>query len=201
VVWTTRQGRLVGLFAVLAAASWWLLRSLTETPGTPPRPRAPDHTVWDLNAVETGAAGRPERRLVADQLRQYATEDLTELDQPRLTLYDRDGGPPWLARSVSGILRSRGEEVELRKRVRIDREPGPDNRSFALATEALRLWPKREYAQSDLPVRIASDQDWLTATGMRLWYAHPSRAEFPGRAHIFMAPQNTRSDPAPEAAK
>lgn len=198
-MWTTRQGRLAGLFTVLAAASWWLLRSVTEPPDALPRPRAPDHTVWDLSAVETGAAGRPERHLIADQLRQYVAEDLTELDEPRLTLYDRDGGPPWKARSVTGLLRSRGEEVDLREWVRIDREAGASNRSFALATEALRLWPKREYAQSDLPVRIASDQDWLTATGMRLWYAHPTRAEFPGRAHVFMAPQTTGPDPASEA--
>lgn len=200
-MWTTRQGRLAVVFAALGAAAWWALRGVTEAPVQTPRTRAADHMVWDLDAVETAATGRPDRRLVSEQLRQYTAEDLTELDRPLLTLYDREGGAPWEARAARGLLRSGGDEVELREQVRIDRAPTALNRSFALATEELHLWPKQEYARSDQPVRIASDQDWLTATGMRLWYAHPSRAEFPGRAHIFIAPETTAGpDPAPQTA-
>jgi lipopolysaccharide export system protein LptC len=195
----TRQGRLAALFAVLAAASWWLLRGVPGPPGEHLRARAPNHIVWDFDAVETNPAGRLDRRLVAAELRQYAAEDLSELDHPHLTLFDRDGGPPWEVRSRIGVLRARGEEVELREQVRIDRDAGAANRSFALATELLRVWPKREYAQGDLPVRLASDQDWLTAAGMRLWYASPSRAEFPGRAHIFLAPAPAASEPQSQA--
>lgn len=200
-MWVTRQGRLAAVFAVLGAAAWWALRSTTEAPSQAPRARVADHMVWDLDAVETAATGRPDRRLVAPQLRQYTAEDLTELDQPGLTLYDRDGGAPWEARAVRGLLRSGGDEVELREQVRIDRAPTALNRSFAMATEELHIWPKQEYAQSDQPVRIASDQDWITARGMRLWYARPSRAEFPGRAHVFIAPETSAGpEPSPQAA-
>ena len=187
-MWTTRQGRLAMVFAILAGGTWWLLHSLIEEPGARVRERAPDHVVWDLDAIETDTDGRPQRHLVADQLRQYVAEDLAELDRPHLTLLDRAGGPPWKVESKRGFLLSKGEEIHLRDEVRIARAGAGPNRSLRLATSELRLWPKREYAQGDHPARLESDHDWLTAAGVRLWYAHPSRAEFPGRAHIFVAP-------------
>ncbi len=199
-MWTTRQGRLAMVFAILAGGAWWLLRSLIEEPAARVRERAPDHMVWDLDAIETNTDGRPQRHLVADQLRQYVAEDLAELDRPRLTLFDREGGPPWKVESKQGFLLSKGEEIHLRDEVRIERAGAGPNRSLRLATSQLRLWPPREYAQGDQPVRLASDDDWLTAAGVRLWYAHPSRAEFPGRAHIFVAPTPAEKGNAGSAA-
>lgn len=190
-MWTTRQGRLAIVFAVLAGTAWWLLRSLIEEPVAHVRDRAPNHVVTELRAVETDADGRPERHLVADQLRQYAAEDLAELDRPHLTLFDRQDGPPWEVRSQQGFLLSNGQEVVLRDQVQIDRAGAGSTRSFRLQTAELRLWPKREYAQGDRPVQLDSDRDRLTAAGVRLWYAHPARAEFPGRAHILVAPAAT----------
>ncbi len=187
-MWTTRQGRLAMLFVVLAVGTWWLLQSLIEEPAPRVRERTPNHIVWDLDAIETDVGGRPERHLAADQLRQYVDEDLAELDQPHLTLFDRAGGPPWRVESKRGFLLSKGQEVHLRDQVQIDRAGVGANRSLRLQTSELRLWPKREYAQSDHPVRLESDHDWLTAAGVRLWDGHPFRAEFPGRAHIFVAP-------------
>lgn len=193
-MWATLQGRLTILFALLAATAWWLTRGLIETPSAPARARAPNHVAAEISAVETDPSGRPERHLVADQLRQYVDENLTELDRPRLTLFDRAGGPPWKAGSQRGFLLSGGDEVYLVDRVEIERAGSVSNRSTRLETSELRLWPKLKYAQGDQPVRIESDRDWLTATGMRLWYDHPSRAEYPGRAHIFMAPPTAKTE-------
>ena len=196
-MWTTRQGRLAIVFAILAGAAWWLLRSLIEEPAPRVRERVPNHVVWDLGAIETDPSGQPQRHLVADQLRQYDAEDLAELDRPHLTVFDRDGGPPWEVRSLRGFLLSKGEEVLLRDRVEIDRAGTGTTSSFRLETSELRLWPKREYAQGDKPVRLESDHDWLTAPGVRFWYAHPSRAEFPGRAHMLVAPTPSKNGSSP----
>ena len=187
-MWTTRQGRLAIVFIVLAAVAWWLLRGMSEEPVQRPRERMPKHVVSDFSAVETDPTGRPARRLAARQLRQYVEEDLAELDLPRLTLFDHAGGMPWEASAQRGFLMSHGEEVHLLDLVKLDRAGTAVTRSFTLDTSEMRVWPKREYAQSDQPVSIESDRDWLTAAGMRLWYAHPSRAEFPGRAHLLIAP-------------
>jgi lipopolysaccharide export system protein LptC len=163
------------------------------------RGRLPDYVVSRFTAVETDDTGRPSRRLAADQLRQFVDEDLAELDVPRLTFFEAEG-PPWEAQSRSGLLLKGGEEVRLTEAVKIRRAGSGSLRSVQLDTSELEVWPKREYAQGDRPVRIESDGDWLTASGIRLWYAQPGRADFPGRVHLYLAPATTggqSQEPAP----
>ena len=192
-MWTKRQSQLAVLLASLGGATWWLLQTLIVEPPPRPRGRAPSYIVSDLNAIETDVNGRPKQRLVADQLRQFVDEDRSELDAPRLTQFDPDGAPPWQVRSDHGLLLSRGTEVHLNDNVRIDRAGTAKSRSLRLETTELKIWPKREYAQGDHPVRIDSDGDWLTAIGVKAWYATPSHAEFGGRVHIGIAPAQAAS--------
>jgi lipopolysaccharide export system protein LptC len=194
-VWTTRQGRLAVVFALLGGAGWWLSRSLVEEPAPRARDRAPNYVVSDFRAIETDPTGRPTRRLVAAQLRQFVPEDLSELDVPALTLFEPDGAPPWEIRAKRGLLLSGGDEVRLSDTVTVERAGTALSRSIRLATSELTLWPKRDYAQGDQPVRIESDRDWLTANGVRLWYARPARAEYPGRVHISIAPAQSAAVP------
>ncbi len=197
-MWSPRQFLLAAAFAALGGVAWWLLHS---QPGvqTPPvqRGRLPDSVVTRFSAVETDGAGRPRQRLVAEQLRQFIAEDLMELDAPRLTMFDADG-PPWEAESRHGLLLRGGEEVRLRDAVQVRRAGSGTARSLHLKTSELDIWPKREYAQGDRPVRIESDRDWLTASGIRLWYEEPGRARFPGRVHLYLAPE-TAGAPALES--
>lgn len=194
-MWTPRQILLAGALAVLGGGAWWLLETRMEEVKPPvPRNRLPDHVVTDFSAVETDETGQPERRLAARQLRHYVKEDLSELDLPRLTVFESDS-PPWQGESQTGLLLSGGDEVRLTGAARLSRASDGTSRSLRLMTEEITIWPKGEYAAGDQPVRIESDQDWLTAAGVKLWYSTPARAEFQGRAHILLAPK-----PGPEAA-
>ena len=195
-MWSTRQTSLALIFALLGGLAWWLLQrqSPTEAPA-PPRGRTPDYVVSDFQAIETDESGRPSRRLVAGQMRQFVNEDLAELDHPSLVLYQQEG-PPWHASSREGLLLAGGDEVRLSTEVRIERSGSEGNRPVRLDTSKLTIWPQRHFAQGDRPVRIESEQDWLTAQGLRLWFAEPVRAEFPGRAHLFIAPDETPSPAA-----
>ncbi|MGE5154360.1 MAG: LPS export ABC transporter periplasmic protein LptC [Bdellovibrio bacteriovorus] len=188
-MWSSRQTVLAVAFALLGGLAWWLLerQSATETPALP-RQRSPDYVVSGFEAIETDETGRPSRQLVAQQLRQFVDEDLAELDLPRLTLFEADA-PPWRASSREGLLLAGGDEIRLRNRVRIEREGTQVSRPVLLETSELTVWPQRQYAQGDRPVRIESERDWLTAKGLRLWFAEPMRAELAGRAHIFIAPE------------
>ena len=47
------------------------------------------------------------------------------------------------------------------------------------------------------PYALVHAHDWLTAPGVRFWYAHPSRAEFPGRAHMLVAPTPSKNGSSP----
>ena len=195
-MWGTRQGVATILLGLLAAVAWWLLESQPEQAEVPvTRSRAPDYLASDIDAVQTGEDGRPSRRLVAREMRQYVDEDLVELDLPRLTVMQVDS-PPWNAESLRGLLLSGGEEVRLLDDVRLHRRAAPGRRGVLLTTDALTIWPEREYAQGDRPVRIDSDLDWVTGEGIRIWYSKPAHTEIGGRAHIYIAP-----DAAPDAKK
>lgn len=189
-MWSSKQAILALVFALVGGLAWWQLgrQSATDAP-EPARPRAPDYVASGFEAVEMGPSGQPSRRLVAEQMRQYVGEDLVELDLPRLTLYEAEG-PPWQAASREGLLLQGGDEVRLSDEVRIQREGSGGSRPVRLDTSEVTIWPQRQYAQGDRPVRIESEGDWLTAQGLRLWFAEPVRAEFPGRAHLFVAPED-----------
>lgn len=194
-MWSLRQSFLAVAFTAIGGGAWWLLQSRPEPEGPPvQRGRLPDYVVSRFAAVETDDLGRPSRRLVAEQMRQFVEEDLAELDAPRLTLFETDG-PPWEVQSRSGLLLKGGEEVRLVDAVQIQRIGSQSARSVRLETSELAVWPKREYAQGDRPVRIDSDGDRLTASGISLWYAEPGRAFFPGRVHIYLAPATAGGQP------
>jgi lipopolysaccharide export system protein LptC len=188
-VWSSRQSLLAATFALLGGLAWWLLeRQSAPEPPALQRQRSPDYVVSGFKAIETDETGRPSRQLVAKQLRQFVDEDLAELDRPNLTLFEADA-PPWRASSRQGLLLAGGDEIRLSDAVRIERDASPGGRPVRLDTSELTVWPQRQYAQGDRPVRIESKRDWLTATGLRLWFAEPMRAEFTGRAHVLIAPE------------
>lgn len=188
-LWSAGQTILALAFALVGGLAWWLLQreSATEGPGTP-RPRTPDYIVSAFRAIETDETGRPSRLLEAAQMRQFVGENLAELDSPSLTLFETES-PPWRATSREGLLLSGGDEVRLSNDVRIERPSSDTSRPIRLDTSKLTIWPRRQFAQGDEPVRLTSEQDWLTAQGLRLWFAKPMRAIFPGRAHLFIAPE------------
>lgn len=191
-MWSSRQTTLTLLFAVLGGLAWWLVQRQSESDApTLVKARTPDYVVSAFQAIETGPTGHPSRRLEAEQMRQYVSEDLAELDQPELTLYQAEG-PPWRAQSRQGLVLAGGDEVRLSLEVRIERAGSAGHRPVHLDTTALTIWPQRQFAQGEQPVRVESEGDWLTARGLRLWFAEPVRAEFPGRAHLLIVPEGSR---------
>lgn len=188
-LWSTQQW-LLGLFFVASGLlAWWQLAPTPEeTPSPVERPRLPDYVVTRFTAVETDATGKPSRRLIAEALRQYVEEDVAELDQPRMTLYTETGAP-WQARADTGLVLPGGKEVRLSGAVELRRDGDAHNRATRMSTESIRIWHERGFAETDQPVQVNSEADWLTAAGMRLWYDTPTHAQFDGRARIFIAPE------------
>ncbi|EGV19248.1 LPS export ABC transporter periplasmic protein LptC [Thiocapsa marina] len=192
-IWSARQWMLAAFFVASGLLGWWQLRPEPEPPAPEvERARLPDYVVVRFNAVETDDTGNPSRSLVADELRQYVEEDVSELDRPRMTLYQREGEvavEPWRARANSGLVLPGGEEVRLEGAVELERSGDATRPGTHMETELLRIWHKKAFAETDRPVQVTSASDRLTATGMRLWYDEPVRAQFDGRAYIFIAPE------------
>lgn len=197
--WSWPRLLLGACFAVSGLLAWWQFQARpNETPALGVRPRLPDYVVQNFTAVETDESGKPSRRLTADELRHFVKEDRSELDHPRLELFQADS-PSWKARGHEGLVLTGGDQVRMVGDVQLDRDGDGQTRPAHLETERIDVWRKQSLAETDLPVLIRSDGDLLTANGMRLWYAEPTRSTFHGRARIQLAPeQSPHSEPGTE---
>ncbi|MBK1693481.1 LPS export ABC transporter periplasmic protein LptC [Chromatium weissei] len=185
--WSVRQWLLIAGFAICGLLAWWQLH--THSPESPiqPRARLPDHVVTNFSGMETNASGQPNRRFAAAELRHFVTENLSEIDQPRVELLQPDG-VIWTAQSATGLIFANGDQMRLLGDVQVERHGSQQVRAARLRTAQLDLWRKRELAVSTEPVRIDSEGDTLTANGMQLWYGAPRRTVFQGRTRIQFAP-------------
>ena len=195
--WSQRQLLLLAGFGMCGGLAWWQLQTSPPELPIPPRARLPDHVVTHFSGVETDASGQPNRRFAAAELRHFAAENLSELEQPRLELL-QPNGVTWTAQSATGLVFADGDQVRLVDEVRVERHGTAQVRSAQLTTTQLDVWRERSLAVATVPVRIESEGDTLTANGMQLWYGAPSRTVFQGRTRIQFAPE---IPPAPPFAK
>lgn len=170
------------LLALSGTLAWWLQRDARPPPSAPePTQRRPDYIVEGLSALMMDAAGRPDRRLVASELRHYPDDGSSELDAPRLVVY-ADDAPPWRARADIGWINAEGDEVLLQERVRLERDATDTAAPLLLRTSEMLVLPETDYAETARFVEIDSGDDWVTAEhGMRAWLGEPLRVKLFGR--------------------
>ena len=156
-----------------------------------PRLGAPDLVMETAAIAQFAASGDLAYRILAVEIVHYPEADHTQLTAPRLTLL-RDPEPPWeLAAERGRILGGTGlldvgltapgggagdtpadgeapgeEVVELEDDVVIQRQRATGS-WIELRTEALRLHPGREYAETDLAVIIDTAAGRTIARGLR----------------------------------
>jgi lipopolysaccharide export system protein LptC len=190
-----RQIVLVLLLAAAALSAWWLQpREETSSGPEEAADRRPDYTVERLTVTTMEERGRPDRRLVARELRHYPIDSSNELDEPLLTLF-KEGEPPWRIRSESGRISDEGDELLLQGTVFIDREAGAGTRPVHIKTSYLLVRPEEDYARTERALHLTSGADWLSsAAGAELWFGDPLRIKLFGRARLQMdQPQQPQS--------
>ncbi len=177
---------LLGLFA------WWYSTSFGPEPEpVPASARKPDYVVEDLVGVTMDANGRPARRLETPQLRHYPDDDSSELDAPRLLIFD-DEAPPWRVRSERAWVSADGNEVLLEGAVRAERDAAPNLEPMLLVTSEMLLLPDSDYAETDHFAELERGNDWVTANdGLQLWFAEPMRIRLFGRTRMRFAPEDS----------
>jgi lipopolysaccharide export system protein LptC len=180
-----RQALLALALAALGLGAWWWRDAQLpdETPSRP-RERRPDYIVEQLEATQMDETGRVHRLLQADNLRHYPNNAGSDLADPRLTIFTEPGAP-WVTNADRGWISEQSDELRLRGNVVISREGSPSNRPIRIETERLRVRPDEEYAETDDPVRLSSEADWIESIGVRAWLGEPVRIELPGRSRAL----------------
>lgn len=186
---SVRQLLLALVLSVVGVYAWWI-QTEEEIARKSARPaeRRPDYTVDRLSVTTMGETGRPDRRLVAREVRHYPDDGGHELEEPRLTLF-KEGEPPWFVRSDQGRITEDGDELLLQGPVLIDREAGADTRPVHIKTWELYVQTQDEYARTERPVHVTSGADWLSsASGAEVWFGDPMRLNLFGRVRLQLDP-------------
>lgn len=130
----------------------------------------PDFFMEGARISQFGPAGSLQYRLAAREIRHFEAEGVTHMLEPQLTLHHEDD-PPWLVSARLGtILRAEigdtAEQIELRDDVVLEHTLR-DGERVSLTTRTLRLYPDRQYAETDQDVTIATQVGRTTATGLK----------------------------------
>jgi lipopolysaccharide export system protein LptC len=188
-----RQRLLAVIMAAIGVVAWWHQQK-GETPrhSPPAGPRRPDYTVEKFTATMMNKKGLPQRQLAAPLLRHYADDGSSVLDDPVLTLFTQSG-PPWVIRSRTGWVSQTGDRVVLRGNVRVDRVGTKELRPVHLRTAELHVHPREDFAETDTPVKIASDGDWITSSaGAQAWLHKTLRVKLLGRSQGMITAETAR---------
>lgn len=159
----------------VAAITWWFgpRQGAPEIQATRDDTR-PDYYLKGFTATQMGADGTPLRRLKAERMEHFPHDDSTVLESPLMTVFEPQR-PPWTVESEQGWLSGDGELLLLQGAVEIHREQSEGVRPVHIYTRDLRVQPEQNYAETDRPIEIRSDNSRVTSIGMQAWFARPSR--------------------------
>jgi len=125
-----------------------------------------DYFIRGFEGTITANNGTPSQYLKAESLMHYADTDITELEQPNLTIY-RKPGEQWLVTAKHGRMSAEGNEVLLRGDVVLTQRS--KQQPLKLSTETLQLYPQRHYAESSSAVTIKAPTGQIRGVGMKVY--------------------------------
>lgn len=156
------------LLAGAAATLWLRMGGERAAPSGELAGAIPDYTMQSFTATAMDARGRPEHELQAVSMIHF-TDDVTELSEPRMTLF-RPDGPPWRVVADEGRIAPGGELVTLRGNVRMSRQTEGEG-SMLLLTDFIRIRPDDKYAETEAAVTISDPGTVVKAVGMQAYMA------------------------------
>ena len=170
--------------------TWWASRPepLENQPRGPSARDVQDYYMDELVLRQFDNKGRLSHRLLARDLHHYRDSGLTTLAAPYYMLYEQ-GAPVWTIDAEKGELSSDQTLLKLFGRTTIEREGDENHPAMHMLTADLRIYPQKEYAETDEPVTVTSEQNWIKSTGMQAWFKPPTRILFPAQARAHYVAQ------------
>lgn len=193
----------VVLMALLALASWWLVRNApsAQALASPPEPaHVADYFMQDFSVQSFGRAGSLERALQGKMLRHYPDTDTLEIDAVQMLSMAPNGQRTQVS-AQHALSNGDGSEIQLFGNARVTREAVllPDGRrlpELRFEGEFLHVWTQEERVRSDRPVVLWRGADRFTAD--RLAYDHLDQVmQLDGRVRGVLQPGSAAAPARP----
>ncbi|MBQ0742057.1 MAG: LPS export ABC transporter periplasmic protein LptC [Pseudomonas sp.] len=138
-------------------------------------PNQPDFFMENNRILMLNEQGTPAYELTSVRATHQANDDSTKLESPRLIFYRAEDGEPWLLEAEHGVVTQAGDQVELTDNVLLQSQ-NPAQSDRRMTTQALTLFPARNYAETAQSVRIENANNVTNAVGMQV-YLNDGRLE------------------------
>jgi lipopolysaccharide export system protein LptC len=160
------------VLGLLVVGSWWAAERLMPKEESPAKstPGKVDYYSKNIRRTVMDETGQPKELLLAETLTHYENDNHTELSRPVMTLYAKDGSPPWVIHADSALLPGQGDQIFLQGNVLVLRDADKNGRTIRIETTNARVQPDKNYAETDEFVRVLSPPDTLTGTGAQVWF-------------------------------
>ena len=158
----------LGVMAVLAMGSWWLVRSMPELWSGPAQVQVrqePDYHLENFSTQVFNAQGQRTRQVSGEKARHYPDTDELHIDGVRLLSVNAQGVEV-LATARRGIASTDGERVTLLGDVHVLREAQGQRPRLEFRGQRLVALQSQEKLVSDVPVEIVRDRDRFTASAL-----------------------------------
>ncbi|TWH76750.1 lipopolysaccharide export system protein LptC [Azomonas agilis] len=126
-----------------------------------------DFFALNSRTIQYRADGKRQYDLVSEKFEHLKSTDISLLTQPDMHLY-RGMDIPWRIRSARGEVSPNGTEIELIDQVRVERTDAR-NQPIILTSTRMTVFPDKQYAQTQQPVKIDTTNGVTTAVGMKAY--------------------------------
>lgn len=158
---------LLPILALLLGSYWLNLQVTPFKPSTAAQRHDVDFVVYGLRSTALNTEGQPRFTLLTEKMWHYPDDDTTHMQRPNLTSFFKDRAPTSID-ALSGMLSSKGEEIQLHEDVRIlipGKLPAHDQH---FNTEYLRVVPDDGWAETNFPILMFDRYNTINAVGMEL---------------------------------
>ena len=184
------------LMALFALGTWWLVRSVPNTPGSGadrPVRHEPDYTMRQFSVKSFTPAGTLKSEIIGAEGHHYPDNDTLEVTLPRLRSFS-DEGHLTVATAQRGVSSGDGDDIQLFGNAHVVREviTRPDGSKvprLEFRGEYLRALVKADQVMSDKPVELTRGTDRFT--GDTFEYDHKNGvAVLTGRVRGVIEPRS-----------
>lgn len=176
--WHWRVREVVGaylpllLMALLALATWWLVRNTPVPEG--PRAEAPvssdpDYTMQRFLLQRFGADGRLRLQVEGEVLYHYPDTDRIEIDDVRARAIDEDGSLTQ-ATARHAVANGDGTELRLVGGAQVTHTPADGTAPLEFRGEFLHAFLETRQLRSHLPVTLVQGRSQIRAAGLEVDY-------------------------------